>query len=63
MLLSGGDGSPSGSPVVLSEADVPGASANGKNLADLTVPQVKRWLQCRDAPTKGKKADLVVWRV
>ena len=57
--VGGGDGSPSGIRAVLSEADVPGASLNGRNPADLTIPQLKRWLQCRDAPTKGKKADLV----
>ena len=50
--VSGGDGSPSGIPAVLSEADIPGVSLNGKSPADLTVPQLKRWLQCRDASTK-----------
>ena len=61
--VGGGDGSPSGIRVVLSKADVPGASLNGRNLADLTVPELKCWLQCRDAPTKGKKIDLVSRRV
>ena len=46
--------------VPLSEMDIPGASLSGRNPANLTIPQLKRWLQCRDAPTKGKKADLVV---
>ena len=45
--------------VPLSEIDIPGASLNGRNPANLTIPQLKRWLQCRGAPTKGKKADLV----
>ena len=49
--------------MVLSEADVPGVSLNGRNPADPTVPQLKRWLQYRDAPTKGKKADLAARRV
>ena len=57
--IGGGDESPSGTRVVLTEADVHGASLNGRNPADLSVPQLKRWLQCRNAPTKGKKADLV----
>ena len=43
----------------LSEKDVPGASLNGRDTAVLTVPQLKHWLQCRNASTKGKKADLV----
>ena len=25
----------------------------------LKIPELKRWLQCRDASTKGKKSDLV----
>ena len=52
-------GSLNESRVPLSEIDIPGASLNGKHPATLTVPQLKRWLQCRDASTKGKKADLV----
>ena len=43
----------------LSEKDVPGASLNGRDPVVLTVLQLKRWLQCRNASTKGKKADLV----
>ena len=42
-----------------SEKDVPGASLNGRDPVVLTIPQLKRWLQCRNASTKGKKADLV----
>ena len=59
----GGDGSPSGIRVVLSEADVPCASLNGRNPADLTIPQLKCWLQCHDAPMKGKEANLVARQV
>ena len=55
---SGSGGSLHHIRVPLSEIDVPGTSLNGRNPGDLTVPQLKRWL-CREAPTKGKKADLV----
>lgn len=43
---------------LLTEADVPGASLNG-----LTVPQLKRWLICRNTSIKEKKADLVARQV
>ena len=46
----------------ISEIDIPGASLSGREPNTLTVPAVpalKRWLQCRSAPTKGKKAQLV----
>ena len=43
----------------LCEDDIPGASLGGRSANTLTVPALKRWLQCRAAPTKGKKADLV----
>ena len=39
--------------------DVPGAALNGRDASSLTIPELKRWLQCRRAPTTGKKADLV----
>ena len=39
--------------------DIPGASLGERNPATLTIPALKRWLQCRAAPTKGKKAELV----
>ena len=41
------------------EDDIPGASLGGRSANTLTIPALKRWLQCRGAPTKGKKADLV----
>ena len=44
----------------LVESDIPGgASLNGRKPEELTVPQLKRWLQCRKASLKGKKSDLV----
>ena len=44
----------------VSEMDVPGASLNGREVSlRLKIPKLKRWLQCRRAPTMGKKADLV----
>ena len=42
----------------LTELDIPGASLNGRP-QDLTIPQLKRWLQCRNASLKGEKAILV----
>ena len=55
----GGIGSLHDIRVPLSEIDIPGASLNSRNPANLIIPQLKRWLQCRGVPTKGKKADLV----
>ena len=43
----------------LNEFDVPGAALNGREAISLTIPELKRWFQCRRAPTAGKKADLV----
>ena len=43
----------------LSEADVPGASLNGRKPEQLKISELKLWLACRRAPTKGRKADLV----
>ena len=43
----------------LNELNVPGAALNGRELSSLTIPELKHWLQCRKAPTAGKKADLV----
>ena len=43
----------------LTEKDIPGASLNGKDPVVLTIPQLKRWLLCCNASTKGKKDDLV----
>ena len=41
------------------EQDIPGASLDGRDAATLTIPALRRWLQCRAAPTTGKKAELV----
>ena len=38
------------------EDDVSGASLNGKGPIELTISQLKRWLQCWGVSTKGKKA-------
>ena len=43
----------------VSEIDIPGASLQGRDSSQLKVPELKRWLQCRDASTRGLKADLV----
>ena len=43
----------------LCEDDIPGASLCGRSASTLTVPALKRWLLCRAAPTKGKKAESV----
>ncbi len=43
----------------LTENDVPGASLRGRKPEELKIPELKLWLNCRGAPTKGKKADLV----
>ena len=43
----------------LREEDIPGASLHGREPSDLKIPELKRWLACRGAPLKGKKADLV----
>ena len=43
----------------LRECDIPGASLNGRTPAQLTVPQLKRWLACRGASVGGRKVELV----
>ena len=45
--------------ITLCEDEVPGASLRGRDVGSLKIPELKRWLQCRRAPTKGLKADLV----
>ena len=40
----------------LMEDDIAGASLNGRDPSQLTIPMLKRWLQCRDTSTKGKKS-------
>ena len=46
---------------VLNENDIPGASLHGRDPNSLKMPELKRWLTCRNASTKGKKSDLVLW--
>ena len=43
----------------LNEEQVPGASLRGRDVATLKVPELKRWLLCRRASTKGLKSDLI----
>ena len=45
--------------ILLTEADVPGASLNNKDPSELNVTQLKRWLTCRGAPLTGKKPELI----
>ena len=44
----------------LRKEDVPSASLAGRDPKTLKVVELQRWLQCRGASTKGKKADLVL---
>ena len=44
----------------LAEEDIPGAALRGRNPSELKVTEFKRWLMCRGASVKGKKADLIV---
>ena len=43
----------------LNEEQFLGASLRGREVATLKVLELKRWLQCRRALTKGLKSDLV----
>ena len=45
---------------IFDEKDIPGASLNGRDPSYLKIPELKRWLLCRNASMKGKKADLVL---
>ncbi len=40
--------------------DIPGASLNGRDPATLKILELKRWLDCRGASVRGKKADVVM---
>ena len=55
VLMKSGDDN----DITLHEDKVPGASLRGRDVGSLKIPELKRWLQCRRAPTKGLKADLV----
>ena len=43
----------------LHEDGVPGASLGGRDVGTLKIPELKHWLVCRRASTKGSKADLM----
>ena len=45
--------------LVLTEADIPGSSLNGKEPSELNLVQLKRWLACCGAPITSKKPQLV----
>jgi len=47
--------------VLLTEADIPGASLDGKDRTELNIPLLKRWLVCRGAPINGRKPELIQW--
>ena len=42
----------------LVESDIPGASLEGRGPENLKDKELQRWLLCRGAFIKGKKADL-----
>ena len=44
----------------LNESNIPGASLGGRDPSSLKIAELKQWLLCRNASTKGKKADLVL---
>ena len=42
------------------ELEIPGASLKGRDPNTLSIPELKRWLRCREgASEKGRKKDLV----
>ena len=53
------DDEPLDDDILLTEADIPGASLDGKCPSELNVVQLKRWLACRGAPVNGKKPELI----
>jgi len=38
---------------LLTKKNIPGASLNGKDPSESNVAQLKRWLNCQDAPVSG----------
>jgi hypothetical protein len=46
--------------VYTTDTSIPGASLNGRDPASLKIPELKCCLDCRQASTSGKKADLVL---
>ncbi|XP_065894575.1 uncharacterized protein [Dysidea avara] len=53
------DGNPDDDAILLTEADIPGASLDGKHPSELNVTELKRWLNCRSAPVSGRKPELI----
>ena len=45
---------------VINENDISGASLGRRDPNSLKIPELKQWLTCRNASTKGKKSDLVL---
>ena len=45
----------------LKKSNHPGPSLKGRDPSELKIPELKLWLQCRAASTKGKKTDLIEW--
>ena len=43
----------------LKESDIPGTLLKERDPSELKISELKRWLQCRAASTKGKKTDLI----
>ena len=42
------------------ENEIPGASLNGRDPTILSIPELKRWLRCREgASEKGRKKELI----
>ena len=57
---AGGTSRAQAAAAVVPVESIPGASLNGRDPSDLKVPELKRWLLCRGASVRGKKADLVL---
>ena len=47
------------STAILSEFDVSSASLQRRDSGLMKVQELKRWLECRAASTKGRKLDLI----
>ena len=45
--------------VLLTEADIPGASLDGKDPTELNITRLKRWLACRGIPINGRKPEFI----
>lgn len=45
---------------ISNENNIPGASLGRRDPNLLKIPELKWWLMCRNASTKGKKSNLVL---